>query len=200
MDIRLYARLDVGDQPVNITGWKVKSNRLEFIIPQAVEIYQPSGVQTDSDIVLNTNNYVSIYSGTSANNKNMRLNKCSGYLENNFDFTPLLPQNCPTVYKNRYEITHLSGQCQTYLFSLGSCKPIDIAFYNSLTGTSEGNDCRAYLNTVGTYGSCFEKYKRDKDFLSNEWKIWVGENILDSQHDRVNLFDKDGLLVSDYVY
>jgi len=84
---------------------------------------------------------------------------------------------------------------------LGGCKAVDYSFYNSLlTGTSEGNICRAYLNTVATYGSCFEKYSQDKDFLSSEWRLWVNNDILDSQHDRLNLFDNNGLLVSDYVY
>lgn len=199
-EVRLYARLDTGDAPINITGWKIKSNRSEFIMPQAVEIYQPSGAQTEKDIVLSTNNYVNIYSNTSANGKNFRINKCLGYLENYYNFTPALSQNCPAVYRTRYEVTHLSGQCQTYLFSLGGCKPVDVLFYNSLRGNDEGNACRAFLNTVGTYGNCFEKYGQDKDFLANEWKIWVNINILDSQHDRVNLLDNNGLLVSDYVY
>ncbi len=199
--IRLYSRLESGDSPINITGWRLKSNRYEFIIPKAVEIYKPSGTNEEKNVILSSNNYVNIYSTTSAINKNFRLNKCMGYLENSFNFNPLLPQSCPMVYRSRYEVAYLSGQCQTYLFSLGGCKPVDVTFYNSLlTGTSEGNVCRAFLNTVGTYGNCFEKYSQDKDFLSSEWRLWVNSDILDSQHDRLDLFDNDGLLVSDYVY
>mgnify|MGYP001596582428 FL=1 len=199
--IRLYSRLESGDLPIDITGWRLKSNRYEFIISKAVEIYKPSGTNEEKNVILSSNNYVNIYSTTSAINKNLRLNKCMGYLENSFDFNPTLPQSCPMVYRSRYEIAYLSGQCQTYLFSLGGCKPVDVAFYNSLlTGTSEGNVCRAFLNTVGTYGNCFEKYSQDKDFLSTEWRLWVNIDILDSQHDRLDLFDNNGLLVSDYVY
>lgn len=199
--IRLYSRLESGDSPIDITGWRLKSNRSEFIIPKAVEIYKPSGANEEKNIILLSNNYVNIYSTTSVINKNFRLNKCAGYLENSFDFNPSLPQSCPMVYRSRYEIAYLSGQCQTYLFSLGGCKAVDYSFYNSLlTGTSEGNVCRAFLNTVGTYGNCFEKYSQDKDFLSSEWRLWVNNDILDSQHDRLNLFDNNGLLVSDYVY
>ena len=201
--IRLYARLDIGDLPVNITGWRLKSNRSGFFIPGAVEIYRPDGIgaNEEKDIILSSNNYVNIYSGKSAINKNFRLNKCAGYLENSFDFNPSLPQSCPQVYRSRYEISYLPGQCQTYVLSLGGCKAVDYNFYNStLLGSDQGNMCRAYLNTVGTYGNCFQKYSQDKDFLSNEWRIWINQDILDSQHDRINLWDKDGFLVSDYVY
>jgi hypothetical protein len=200
-EIRLYTRLESGDSPPNITGWRLKSNHSEFIIPQAVEIFEPLGANEEKDIILSSNNYVNIYSNKSVVNKNFRLNKCTGYLGNYYDFNPSLPKNCPPVYRSRYEIAHLSGQCQTYLFSLGGCKAVDYSFYNStLLGSDQGNACRAFLNTVATYGSCFQKYGQDKDFLSSEWRVWVNNDILDSQHDRLNLFDNNGLLVSDYVY
>lgn len=201
VEIKIYANLYGDDSAINITGWRVKSNRREFAIPGAIEIYKPSGLNGEKDIILTSSAYVNIYSNTSVINKNFRLNKCTGYLENYYDFNPSLPQNCPLIYGSRYEISHLSGECQNYLFSLGGCKAVDYFFYNSLPGNDQGNACRAFLNTVATYGNCFQKYSQDKDFLSGEWRIWVNQqNFLDSQHDRLGLFDKDGLLVSDYVY
>lgn len=200
-EIRLYASLYGDNSAIDITGWRVKSNRREFTIPRAIEIYDPSGLSMEKDLILTSSAYVNVYSNTSAINKNFRLNKCIGYLENNYDFNPSLPQNCPFIYGSRYEISHLSGECQNYLLSLGGCNQVDTSFYNSLPGTDEGNACRAFLNTVATYGNCFQKYSQDKDFLSGEWRVWVNQqDFLDSQHDRLGLFDKDGLLVSDFVY
>jgi len=147
--------------------------------------------------VVSGNNYVNIYSGFSPINRNLRLNKCTGYLENNFTFNPSLPQDCPSI--SRSEISYLSGQCQSYLLSLWGCKLPDYSFYNLLPGNDDGNNCRNFLNNIN-YTSCLQKHRSEADFMSNEWRVWINENILDSQHDRVLLFDTQGQLVDQYTY
>jgi hypothetical protein len=197
--IIIYSRLKEGET-VNITGWKLKSNKGTITIPQAVEIYDPSGFTPSSDIILKPGNYVELYSLTSPLNRNLRLNKCMGYLEQTYNFQPIyLPSNCPTFSSS--EIRYLSGQCQSYIWSLGYCKIPDASFYNSLPGSDEGNTCREFLQNIG-YGSCFRNHKTDSDFLSNNWIVWLDQqNInLDSQHDYLRLYDKQGNLVSEYNY
>ena len=193
--INLFSSLK--GETINITGWKIKSNRREIIIPQAVNIYEPSGFSPQEDIIVSENNSINIYSNKSSLNRNLRLNKCIGYLEENYDFNPSLPQNCPSI--PRSEITYLSGECQSYILSLWGCKLPEVSFYNTLLGSDEGNACRAFLNTI-SHGSCFQKYRYGFDFLSNEWRIWIDQDILDPQHDRIRLFDKNGLLVDEYIY
>ncbi|MEE8131527.1 MAG: hypothetical protein V3T98_00535 [Candidatus Paceibacterota bacterium] len=194
--IRFSSRLS-GDETMNITGWKIKSNRHEIIIPQAIRNYSPLTWKPEQDIVLSKSNYVYIYSNKSAFGKNLRLNKCIGYLEDTYGFNPSLPQNCPSIPRQEY--SYLLGECQSYIRSLRGCELPDVSFYNSLPGTSEGNECRAFLNTI-SHGSCYKKYRYDSDFLSNEWRVWVDADILGPQHDRVLLYDKDGLLVDEYSY
>lgn len=195
-EIKLYSSLSK-DEKINITGWRIKSNRGEIIIPKAVNVYEPSGFSPEEDIVLSANNYVNIYGNNSPISRNLRLNKCTGYLQNTYNFNPALPQNCPSISNS--EISYLSGQCQTYISSLWGCKLPDVSFYNLLPGTNEGNTCRAFLNAINS-AFCFQKHRSDSDFLSNEWRIWVNQNILDSQHDKVLLYDKQGLLVDQYIY
>lgn len=197
--LRIYSYIQKGES-VNVTGWKIKSNRRSFEISKSVDVYRPDGGSGETDIILPQNGSLIIYSGKSPFNKNLRLNKCSGYLNNLYDFNPDLPRNCPSI--QRAEFQNLFGECQSYLFSLGSCRMPDVEFYNSLPGTDQGNACRAYLNTI-SYGSCFNKYRDDEDFLLNEWWLWVDKNIFDifdSQHDTVGLFDKEGKLADQYVY
>jgi hypothetical protein len=199
--IRISSYFNKGEA-INIMGWKIKGNRREVIIPRAINIYEPSGLMSEEDIILTANNYVDIYSSRSPINRNFRLNKCTGYLENTYNFYPSLPRNCPSI--PRSEINHLSGQCQSYILSLWGCKAPDVSFYNSLPGTDEGNLCRQFLNTIN-HGTCFQKHRFDSDFLSNEWRVWIGqriipEDILDPQHDRLLLFDKQGLLVDEHTY
>lgn len=185
------------EETINISGWRLKSNKKEITIPQAINVYDPFGFALQEDIVLSNNNYVNIYSNKSPLNKNLRLNKCTGYLENIYDFNPALPKNCPSI--SRSEIVYLSGECQSYILSLWGCKLPETSFYNTLLGSDSGNACRAFLNTI-SHGSCFQKHRYDSDFLSNEWRIWMNWNILDQQHDRLWLLDKNGLLVDEYIY
>lgn len=186
------------DESINISGWKIKGNRYGFTIPQAINVYNPEGINKEENIILSGSSYLIIYSGKSPINKNLRFNKCAGYLNNFYDFNPDLPNDCPAIERSEY--VGLYGQCQSYLMSLGRCAMPDVGFYNSLSGTDEGNACRAFLNTI-SHAACFRKYRDDGDFLSNQWRIWMNEDFLfDSLHDRLLLFDNKGLLVDEYIY
>jgi len=197
---KVYSGLS-NDEKVNITGWRIKTNHGEIIIPQAINVYEPSGLTPPQDIVLSANNYVNIYLSVNPINKNFRLNKCMGYLQNDYVFSPPLPQNCPAP--SHSDISYLSGECQSYIRSLWGCMVPDEdsdSFYASVGGSSrEEVECRAFLDTINQNG-CFQKHRWDGDFLSNEWRVWIRQHILDSQHDRVLLFDKQGLLVDEYIY
>lgn len=196
--LQLYSYFYGKDESINISGWKIKGNRYELLIPQAVKIYNPESDNKEENIVLSGSNYLIFYSDKSPFSRNLRLNKCTGYLNNFYDFNPDLPDNCPGIERSEY--SGLSGQCQSYLMSLGRCKMPDVNFYNSLPGTDQGNACRAFLNTI-SHAACFKKERDDNDFLSNEWRIWINEDFrFDSSHDRLLLFDKNGLLVDEYIY
>ncbi len=195
----IYSYIQKGES-VNITGWKIKSNLRLFEISKSIDIYKTDGPFDETDIIFSQNGSLTIYGAKSPINRNIRLNKCTGYLNNFYDFNPDLPRNCPLIPKSEFQ--NLSGECQSYLYSLGSCRMPSVEFYNSLPGTAQGNACRAYLNTIN-YGSCFNKYRNDEDFLLNEWRLWIDASafdIFDSQHDTVGLFDKEGKLVDQYIY
>jgi len=198
-EIKIYSNLS-NNEKVNVTGWQIKTNNGEIIVPQAVNVYEPSGLALSEDVVILGNSNISIYSNTNPLNRNLRLNKCIGYLGNSYIFFPPLPKNCPTI--SHSDVSYLSGQCQSYIFSLWGCEEPDVSFYNSLPGIGEGNTCRQFLDTIN-YKGCFQKHRLDSNFLSNEWRMWLGwgiQPILNPQHDRVLLFDKQGLLVDEYIY
>jgi hypothetical protein len=181
------------DEKISITGWRIKSNLETILIPQTIEVYDPSGFSSSVDIIFKAYQTVSFYSSFSPIGQNFRLNKCIGYLEEIYDFSPPLPRNCP--YINRAEISGLSGTCQNYILSLSSCQMP--APNPPISPNDEA--CWAYLNTLN-YRGCFDRYRRDTDFLSSEWKVWMGRINLDSSHDRLLLFDKNNLLVDEYSY
>jgi len=198
-EIVLYSYL-TKDEKINLAGWQIKTNNAKIIIPQAVNIYEPSGLSPSQDIIISENTKIIIYSNTNPFNRNLRLNKCTGYLNNKYIFNPPLPQNCPSI--SRSEISYLSGQCQSYILSLWGCKTPEDSFYNSLSTIKDGLACRQFLDTIN-YRGCFEKHYLDSDFLSNERRLWLGwgiQPVLDSLHDKLLLFDKQELLVDEYTY
>ena len=167
-------------------------------MPQAVNFYSWTGLAPDSDIIISGNSAVNIYGGASPIARNIRLNKCTGYLQNTATFNPPLPRNCPDLY-NRQDVLRLSGFCQSYILSLGACGLPDVKFYNALPATGEGNACRDFLNTL-TIKSCYDNHSGDPDFLSNTWFAWANNNSIDPLHGQLNLLDRDGFLVDQYTY
>ena len=180
---------------VDITGWQIKTNRGGEYIPQAVNLYDPSGLTAESDIILGQGQYVYIYS--SQGPFNLRLNKCIGYMANAIKTTPSLPSNCPYVDQSAISKMGFTGTCENYIFSLGSC---GIPNLNSSQIPWTDYACRDYLENNFNYKACFNAHLGDTDFLSNQWWVWTGLTPLDSYHDTVSLFDKNGLLVDQYTY
>jgi hypothetical protein len=193
--ISIYADYKV-DKPINITGWKIKSNKGETIIPQAVSDYLPQGGGENGDIYLEKGGRLDIYNWVSANGKNFRLNKCIGYLNNDYNFKPQLPCSYVKMYE-RDEIATFTGKCQNYILSLSSCKIPKPQELNQFT--NEPN-CRFFLDRF-SYTGCYNLHKNSSGFFQNKWMAWIpGFWNFDKDHDRVLLLDKNNLLVDIYTY
>lgn len=179
-------------QTVNITDWTVQSRKGSFRIPQAQEVYSFGGEQ--QDIILHSGEEAHFYSGRGLKG-NFRLNKCTGYMEDVIGFAPSLPKSCP--YISRSEVEDFTSPCQKYALSLLVCEhpsanpPVPYA----------DTACREFLRKLN-YAGCVEQYGNDQNFLSNEWRVWLENriNIFDPVYDKVQLKDKEGNIVDEYVY
>ena len=183
---------------VNVTGWKIKGNKgAEIVIPRAIGDYGVQGFSQASDILLKKGDYLTVYSGKSPSNQNFRLNKCIGYLNNLYTFSPSLPNNCPSIDRNK--IISFSGRCQSFIYSLGTCEEPSSNERNQFT-TPEDASCGSFLTALN-YGGCYSAHRYETDFFSNEWRAWVNQQFsFDRDHDRVLLYDRNGLLVDEYTY
>ena len=191
--ISIRDNMNSSEGTVKITGWLLKGNRGNQYIPKAVGVYLPSGFVSESDIYFKNGDTLTIYSTYGALGVNLRMNKCVGYLANTVKFNPPVYPSCPSL--NRSEISSFTGQCQSYVLSLGGCQSPapnpPIPFNDSA--------CADFLSKLN-YAGCFAKHQNDYDFLGNQWYAWSGSQFLDYQHDRLLLFDKQGLLVAEYAY
>ena len=192
--ITLSANIPQGGQSIDITGWQIKTNKGGEYVPQAINVYDPSGLTSPSDIMFANGQVAYLYSTQIP--FNLRLNECIGYIATQNKFTPALPQNCP--YQNRSaEIAGFTGACQNFINSIGSCQVPNL---NNDQVPQFDYQCRAYIQANFNYKTCFNEHVNDANFLSNQWWIWMGSSPLDQYHDNVYLFDRNGLLVDTYSY
>jgi hypothetical protein len=191
--ITLSANLNQGDPGVDVTGWRITANRGGEYVPQAINIYDPSGLTAPSDIILRSGQYVNMYSQSGP--FNLRLNECIGYIGNQNKFNPQLPGYCPTP--DRSGISSFTGACQNFIYSIGACQVPNL---NSAQIPLDDYACRSYIENNFSYRTCFNAHVNDAQFLSNEWRAWMGASPLDPYHDNVHLFDRNGLLVDAYSY
>ena len=178
---------------IDVTGWTVKANRGSHIVGQAINLYEPVGAQSPGDIFLENGDTLNMYFGSTYIGSNFRMNECIGYLANSINPTPPIYAGCPYIDHSR--ISSFTGECQNYIFSLGSCQA------PAANPPIPANDyaCQSFLNTLN-YKGCVDEHRTHPDFLGHEWRTWTGGEILDEYHDQVYLFDKNGLLVDYYTH
>ncbi len=186
-------------EPLTVTGWHVKSNKSDTLIPDAISDYVPFGIPVSVPIALPANGSVTVSSRESPIKENLRMNSCIGYLNERYSFSPVLPSSCPKPYAQREEVAAFPGDCQTFILSMISCHAPTTNEVSKFSGYSY-QACRAFLERF-TYASCYTRERAKSSFFSNEWRVWANVYIpFDSNHDRVLLLDTSGLLVDQYVY
>lgn len=178
---------------IDVTGWQIKTNVGDEYIPQAVNLYDPTGLAPAGDIDMKNGNAVFLYSSSAP--FNLRLNECTGYMAHVATFVPALPLTCPSV--GRSQLQELSGACQDFVNSIGQCQTPNMSSPRVPQGDYA---CMNYLQDNFTYRSCFDQHSADANFLSNQIWVWTGSSPVGQYHDTVRLLDKNGLLVDMYSY
>jgi hypothetical protein len=178
---------------IDITGWHIKARAGGEFIPTAIAVYDPSGLTAPSDIRLNNGDIVYLYSSSAP--FNVRLNECIGWIAQVAHFSPPLPAYCAPPDES--SIQNFTGACQEYVQTLGGCQQPDLS--NPLIPRTD-YACQDFLENNFNYRSCFTAHRADPNFLSNQVWVWMGSNVVNRYHDTVDLLDKNGLLVDQYVY
>ncbi len=182
--------------PIDVTGWSIKSNKGNLLVPQAIADYNPYGFGAQVDITLGSGGRLDIYDAASPISRNLQTNKCMGYLNNTYQFTPRLQCSYVPMY-TRSEISSFSGSCQNYIMSLGNCT---IPKSDKLNTFSNEPACLSFLQRFN-YAGCYNLNVNTSGFFTGKWMVWIpGIWSFDPSHDRILLLDKNGLLVSQYTY
>ncbi|KKU93791.1 MAG: hypothetical protein UY26_C0004G0004 [Candidatus Jorgensenbacteria bacterium GW2011_GWA1_48_13] len=179
---------------IDITNWRVRSNKGEIVIYGAPG---GAGPVNQLNIVLRPGTSATVYSIRSSFVKNVELNKCTGYLNKTYSFNPQLPNNCPRP--DRSNIYTFSGACQSFILSLSACEQPTGEELNRFSSENDAA-CREFLNQLN-YQNCYNEHSAESDFFRYGLRIWL-EQVLpfSSEHDRLLLLDRNGLLVDIYTY
>jgi hypothetical protein len=184
---------------INISGWTIKNkNNESFTIPRAAEKFNGSAAGSQKiDIILNDGDEVIVSARANTVQGNFRVNKCSGYLGETNDFNPELDIDCPETSESQY--SYLKKTCREYIDDLNQC---EIPDYSKNFDVAADSQCTAFLNDNFNYSQCFKKYGQDVDFLTDEWRLFMGKtkDFFDDYEDKITLTDSNGLLVDEYSY
>lgn len=186
-----------GSEIIPIGGWTLGSEkrRTSFIIPsEAYALPNHSLYEYKTPLAATAKSKIVIYSGKSQSGVNFRLNKCIGYLNAYYKFTPALPVLCPRV--NQEEVKKLSVYCQKTIAGLSSCKE------PNLNDVLIDQECRDYLKERFGYSQCVARENTYFDFLLDEWRVYLNQSaeIWPNEADAIVLRDASGLLVARFPY
>lgn len=183
--------------PINLTGWSVvsKITGKKAIIGNASPLPQQ---QPEQPIIVESNNDLILVSGRSLTGESFRLNICTGYFEEERNFTPSLPIECPNIYKEvAPESLNMTSVCQNYINSFSMCELAKNQIPDDISGS-----CGDFVKRVATYSGCVELHKNDENFYKSKWMIYLNSRIsLWLKKDEViDLFDAQGKLVDTYPH
>jgi hypothetical protein len=194
------------DEKVNITGWYLKSETTGYyaIIGQASLLPFPF-TKNYNDVVLQKNDQVILTKGFSPIGISFRTNKCTGFFEENREFTPSLPFECPKPKSEKLpkfsENFDRNDECLDIIDDLPRCKTVSSAFIRDLPDTVV-TSCKNYMTAQINYNSCVAKHFDDTDFPGNQYRIYLNKfgPLWRNKREKINLYDRAGLIVDSIDY
>jgi len=201
--ITLETNYYIREEKINITGWYLEAKEGTITVPQTLEKYDPAIEVKEGkslnyeDLFLERGGRVEIANDEPPKStlESFRLNKCFGYLNNYYDFTLQIPQNCPKP--KREEVLDLKPCCQSYVYYINRC---EIPKYWQESVIHRDSECTSLITDYFNYPGCLERYSEDNDFFENEWHIYTSKNILGKGLDILYLRDQNGFIVDEYSY
>lgn len=178
---------NAGAEKINLSNleFKNKNNESEF-----------SGAdQNGNQIFLNPKERAVASSGKSPVSGNLKINKCSGYLNQFNKFVPAVSARCPAI-KDLSEAQKLDDTCLLYLPKIKTC-----AMPTSLP-TNLSSSCQQFIQNHASYSGCVNDHKNDKDFDGGEWRVFFERTseFWASRNETIKVIDKSGNVLAETSY
>lgn len=197
------------DSPVVITGWTLESlvSGKRETIPDGVAFLEGNRPwQRAQNVFLAPGERAIVNSRYAVGiNTGFLENKCSGYLETTYDFTPSIPLRCPALEDtararslfppSAFDDPDDYDECWDAIERTRTCRR---GTYDSDTP----RQCRLFIREYTTYDGCVELHKTDEDFLGNQWRLFLGsrKELWRNTREAIALLDHNGLVVDILEY
>ncbi|MEK7585547.1 MAG: hypothetical protein AAB455_03495 [Patescibacteria group bacterium] len=194
--------------PVNITGWRLFNSVARHGRISIVTLGTPISLAPGGVVTINTG-YPPASNQWTAGSA-FQLNKCSGYLAEDFaDFrmTPSLPRQCPKPV-SELGVIDLPEECYDYVKRISSCHTPEFKRdgdgYETIDGrrTTLSSQCRTFLANHYSYNACLAWHRLDEDFLTKNWRIFLNQTweLWAKDREVISLYDAAGKLVDEVKY
>jgi hypothetical protein len=188
---------------VDISKWYLASGATgnTEIIPKGTQLPTSGAVNPVDDIILQPGQSAIIISGESPVGASFKENKCIGYFNSFQQFTPSLPENCPSAsdeLSSAYGTPYIHDpSCIDYTKTLSRCKAALPTNSSKLSLT-----CQDFLESHINYNGCLNYHRGDSDFSGNTWRIYLGRKtpMWRSKYEVVELLDDRGKTVASFNY
>lgn len=217
-----------GRSPINITGYQLKNGKDKrsydngsslqrfsadvALIPQGTLKLLPNGNSLMQDIVLQAGERAIVTTGSMGNLTpytivSFKENICSGYIDALPDYTffPPLTQNCPRPY-NEPGIQNLDSTCRQVVENFSTCQTPKFGGKDEqgqncpdcINGKLLSSSCSAFVREHFSYQGCLINHGNDRDFLSRNWRIFLGRGweLWAKDYESIELFDRFGQLLN----
>jgi hypothetical protein len=188
--------------PVSITGWQFVSEATgkAAVIPRGTAIPTSGIVNAQQPIVLSPGERAIITTGRSPIGTSFRENICTGYFETFQDFSPSLPQNCPSPrdeLEKYYQGTYIrDASCLDFVNRQSRCQAV------LFPPRTLSQACRTFVLEHLNYNGCVRSHQNDPDFNGATWRIYLGLNkhLWRDRYEVVKLWDSERRTVDAFSY
>ncbi|MEK7643111.1 MAG: hypothetical protein AAB372_01550 [Patescibacteria group bacterium] len=196
IDITYSSSDPAAPDSITLTGWSIGSVRGEsYTLGRGTNLPGISATQDQDRIVLKKGATAHIITGRSPMGVNFKINKCSGYFNENYSFVPGINASCPPPAEED-NTEHLSDSCYNFVRTLYSCTlsieiPLDL-----------DNTCREHIRSVTGYSQCVSHHKNDMDFYQSDWWVYLNrpDEIWGNFRDVVTLKNERGIVIATQTY
>lgn len=188
-----------GSVTVNITGWKIRSEKSgsTITIPGAERVARQSGT---TGVLLEPGGEAYITTGSSPSGSSFAESVCTGYLDSGARFTPPLSQNCPApmdeldayygVDAPRYDA------CAAYVQTIPGCREV------GSVPRSVPSSCQDFVDNRLTYRGCVQANANKKGFRTGTWRVFLENDaqLWRGSNESLQLLNTNGTVVDRYAY
>ncbi len=142
--------------------------------------------------------------------QSFQMNKCVGYLQEEFEtsnLTPPLYSQCPRPSEEP-GINNLVNKCYDFVRYMSSCHEPEFKEDREGVDLVDGQidnldrNCEIYIREHFNYAGCVKWHAADPDFYVNEWRVYLGQNweMWAENRETITLYDQFGKIVAQESY